>query len=620
MVRPLSRGRVGRLALGIVVCVGAVLAGGAAPAGAHSFLVSTSPSQGQRLGASPDALVLEFSEAVDLSSVLLEVRDASGSRVREPDVELNQDGLGVRADVEALDEGIYTVTWEALSAVDGHGSTGEFAFAVGDVAGSVPVGQQSEPLDRWSLVSSWLFTGGLGAALGALVLWGIGVTEVDLPRRVGRPALVVALGGVALSAARAGAGVTASVITGEALLAALVLIGLRLPRRWPAGSLVVAGGAWAATSHGAASGPLGWAVDAVHLVAGAAWFGSLILVLVVVVVQRRRGRPWVPTVERYAGPAMSFVVVLGLAGAVSAARLLPTWSTLWTTGYGRLVTVKVVLFTLALAAAATARWRGLRRPDPMLLRRTMAFEVVLVATAMLVAGALRAGAPPSPVGSAERLLGPPPLGLDLARDAGLAGQLNVEVVSNGEILEIDVFGPSGPISGTETEVVVTGPDGTTVDLTPRPCGTGCLTQSIDLERGETTVEVSATASELTGGSFTGTLQWPSATRAPDRLERMIEVMSSVPELTVTETVDSGPGSMVSPANLATTGPDLIASEPYAAGNLEQVWVRPGEPERLTFYVPGSQIFGDLTLDATGRMATARLVTPGHLITRTFTYP
>ncbi|MGI8937644.1 MAG: copper resistance CopC family protein [Iamia sp.] len=235
--------------------------------------MSTSPSQGQRLGSAPDALVLEFSELVDLSSVRLEVRDASGSMVTEPVAELVQGQLGVRAGLEAMEVGIYMVTWEALSAVDGHGSTGEFAFAVGDVSGTVPAGRQSEPLDRWSLVSSWLFTGGFGLALGALGLWGLGVREIDLPRRVARPALVVALGGVALSVAQGGAGVVASVVVGEALLGALVLIGVRLRWRWPAGALVVAGGAWAASSHGAASSPVGWAVDAVHLVAGAKWLG-----------------------------------------------------------------------------------------------------------------------------------------------------------------------------------------------------------------------------------------------------------------------------------------------------------------------------------------------------------
>lgn len=148
-----------------------------------------------------------------------------------------------------------------------------------------------------------------------------------------------------------------------------------------------------------------------------------------------------------------------------------------------------------------------------------------------------------------------------------------------------------------------------------------MTQSIGLEHGETTVAVTATgASDFTGGSFTGTLKWPSGTRAPERLDEMIAVMRAVPDLTVTETVDSGPGSIVSPANLTTTGPDLIASEPYAAGNLEQVWVQHDDPDHLILYVPGSQIFGDLTLDPTGRIAAARFVTPGHLITRTFSYP
>lgn len=589
-------------------------------AGAHSFLVSTSPSQGQRLASSPDSVVLEFTEAVDAGTASLELRLPSGDVVEELVPELARGGQAVRATVGSLDDAVYVVSWQALSAVDGHGSSGEFAFSVGAASGNVPASTQSEPVEGWSLLATWLFTAGLAAALGSFVLAAVGADRFDLVRRVARPGVVVALVGVAAAAISGGSAMVVLLVVAQLLLAGLVLVGLTRRWWWPTVAVVAAAAAWSTRSHGARDGWVGWIIDFLHLAAGSAWAGSLALVVVVGWLLRRDDQPWLPVVQRYARPALGLVVVLGAAGTAGALRLVPGWSDLWTTGYGRAVAAKVLLFTGALIAATVVRSRSLGHGRPHLARRVMSVEAVLVVAAMGLAGVLAAGAPPEPAGAAERLLGPPPLGGSVTRDAGLAGQLNVEVASNGERLQIDVFGPSGPVADTDVQVIVSRPDGVSTDLSPRPCGTGCFTQALDLGTGTSVVAVSASAADMVGGAFSGELYWPPGPRRPDRLHQLVERMRQIPELSLTETVDSGPGSVVSPATFVVDGEELIAAEPYAGANVEQVWVLPGEPERLRLYLPGSNIFAEIQLDQDGRMSEARLVTPGHLVTRKFRYP
>lgn len=604
----------------LLVAVGVVLmVGWALPAGAHSFLVSTSPFQDQRLDAAPEAVQLEFSEAVDLESVLVGLQTASGEIEQGLEPEIVQGGLGVRAAIRPLDDGVYVLAWQALSAVDGHGSSGEFAFSVGTTGETVPASNQYQPIDTSSMVASWLFTAGLALALGANLLAAVRACDADLVRRIARPGLLIALAGAGTAAWSDRSGIVVLVVVIELLLTALVLAGLGRSWRWQSPALVASAAAWATRSHGSGDGVVGWAIDFVHLAAGAAWLGSLLLVVAVAWRMRRRELDWLSVVRRYARPALWLVVVLGAAGTVGAVRLVPSWSQLWSTTYGTVVVAKVALLVLAVAAAILARWRGLHGARATLARRVMTGEAVAVIAAAGLAGLLSAGAPPLPASAAEQLLGAPPLGPDVSRDAGLAGQINVEVTSNGRRLDVSVFGPSGPLAGTQVEVALTEPGGATADLLPRPCGAGCFTQTLDLEPGSTSITVTAISSDLTGGDFEGVLEWPPGDREPDRLAELVQRMRQVPELTLIETVDSGPGSVVEPTTFTIGGDAFVDAQPYAAANLEQVRFQPGPPGRLTLYLPGSRIFVEMELDDSGRLASERLVTPGHLITRTFRY-
>ena len=85
-------------------------------------------------------------------------------------------------------------------------------------------------------------------------------------------------------------------------------------------------------------------------------------------------------------------------------------------------------------------------------------------------------------------------------------------------------------------------------------------------------------------------------------------------------VEVPPGSTVTPGTFTVSGDLLMDAEPYAGANVKEVIVGPGDDSHLSLYLPGSQIFVSLELDEQGRLSAARLVTPGHLITRTFVYP
>lgn len=596
------------------------LLGTPAPALAHSFLVSTSPAQGQRLSQAPDSLLLEFSEKVDIASTELRLLSPEGTLVGDLKPELSANGLGIRAAVEVPEEEIYVVSWQAQSAVDGHGSSGEYAFSTGPVSatGVLPGATQSEPVDKASLISSWLFGFGLAGALGGLVLRAIGVIHTLNSRAAIRTGLFFGLAGVATAAWSNGSRSAMLAVTAQLLFLPLVLVGAGRSWKLASGSTMLAAGAWASRSHGAAEGPLGWAVDYLHLVVGAAWAGSLGLVLVIGWQARRSRADWLPALRLYARPALWFVLVLGATGTVAALSLVPSWEQLWSTSYGRTLVLKITVFCAALVAALAARRWGLRGSHAALARRAMSAEGLFVVSAIVLAGVLASGAPPPDAATAEQLLGPVPLSSQVTRDAGLAGQLNVEVSSDGERLDVRIFGPSGTVPGTDIQAVLTDPAGS-VDLKPRPCGSGCFTQAVDLKPGSSRVTVAARAPEWAGGQFPATLHWPPGEHSPNRLQDLVTKMRSIPELTVIETVDSGPGSVVEPHTITVTGDQFIDAEPYAGANLNEVWVLARSPERLRLYLPGSQISAFLELDSEGRIARARLITPGHEITRQFSY-
>ena len=100
----------------------------AAPAWAHAALVSSDPSDGQRLAALPGSATWTFNEEISPPSyVVVTAPDGSRADQGEPRV----DGSEVSVDLAKGREGTYALAFRVISA-DGHPVTGRLTFVVGD--------------------------------------------------------------------------------------------------------------------------------------------------------------------------------------------------------------------------------------------------------------------------------------------------------------------------------------------------------------------------------------------------------------------------------------------------------------------------------------------------------
>lgn len=135
--------------------------------------------------------------------------------------------------------------------------------------------------------------------------------------------------------------------------------------------------------------PVGGLAVAVHAVAAGLWCGALVGLLVTVA---HRGQ-WARVLPRFSGLALACVGVLILAGAVGALVTVDSPADLVTTGYGRLLTAKL-LVTAGLTVLAwrnRSRWlpaaRGHRASAGLSRTRSLA-ELAVMTVALTLAAAL----------------------------------------------------------------------------------------------------------------------------------------------------------------------------------------------------------------------------------------
>jgi putative copper export protein len=180
-------------------------------------------------------------------------------------------------------------------------------------------------------------------------------------------------------------------------IASLGVAALALRRRAP-GVLAVAAAAAAATSfvwvgHARAlrAPALPMMLESIHLACAAFWIGSLapLRSLARRLDPRRTGA----VAARFSAAAAAAVAALILAGSILLWALLPDFRSLWTSEYGRLVTLKLSTVACLLGLAALNKWRL----TPRLLagdagavrglRASIAMEMVLAAAILAVTAA-----------------------------------------------------------------------------------------------------------------------------------------------------------------------------------------------------------------------------------------
>ncbi len=614
-----------------------MLSFGAGVASAHAFLVGSNPPQGARLAHAPSTITLSFSEDVVTSATTVSVRLA-GSNGRVPaTVEPGGDASTVSVRLGAAPKGIYVVSWQDLSAEDGHQALGEFAFAVGPVSGALPApAQRGAAPNPLRVAATVVFLLGLAVAGGGAVTGLVvdrSVTVASAPIRAGLLASVVGAAVAFLDEVGTGTGGLshAALLSGvAALLAATAMLAVLARRLGPVlVALVGAGVAWAADGHPAlVGGAVGLVVNALHLVVGALWAGSLAFMVAAALRYRAERALLVEVARRYARLALPLVVVLGAAGGLSALETLPSWSSLYDSGYGQLLLVKTGLFALALALAWAGRSRGIGRSEAGLLRRALPVEAAVVLVILVVTAVLADTGPPAKIQPvrAQALLGPAPLAGRVARVAGLVGELTVAVAAGSGQLQVQVYDPNGPARGARVGIDATYPDGKDVGLFPRACGAGCFAQTVTLPAGRTRLHLEVAAPGWPGGTWTAGIDWPPPATEPLLLGQVVAAMEKVPAVATRETVTSNTAGRSFTSVLAPlSGAKLMSLEPYS-GDAEQPGLIPdvqplsGGRPGLQVYLPGTPAWITLRLDPEGRLARDRVVDLGHLITDTFSYP
>jgi putative copper resistance protein D len=163
---------------------------------------------------------------------------------------------------------------------------------------------------------------------------------------------------------------------------------------------------WA--GHATAAPPLHVAADALHLAAAALWTGSLPPLLLLL---GRTGEPtpsWnalaAAAARGFTGLGVFAVGALAITGLFHGRMMVGNLDALASTGYGRLVAAKIVLFAAMLALAAANRFwltprlalaNGAPSAAARILRRNVAAEIVLGACILAIVGALGGTQPPA---------------------------------------------------------------------------------------------------------------------------------------------------------------------------------------------------------------------------------
>jgi len=404
-----------------------------AVASAHATLRATTPSFRSELEQGPSVIRLKFDQHVKVLPNSIRVLNGVGKNFAGP---ARADGTDVVAHVRHLKLGAYTVRWQAISA-DSHVVSGVWTFGVGVPAPAVENAYGAGGPTTTEHVVRWVWFLGLALTIGALGFRLIVLRGLRVPRALERR-IAVAAGLGALATIHAGivafslraedalqlpfgrflygdlspmaktrfgyAFVTMTLVF--ALVLALIYVSWLLDRVEPlVPALVLAvvfAGGLSVSGHDAVDPGSSWKTeiaDWLHLSAASLWIGALATMALLL---------WTGAPELRKAAFMRFsrlatvliAVVLG-AGVYLAIVRLPNVSDLWTTGYGRVLLVKIGLVSFALLWGAFHHFvvaPALERADAGFLGRigrSLAGESMVGMAVLLLAAILVDSRPPT---------------------------------------------------------------------------------------------------------------------------------------------------------------------------------------------------------------------------------
>jgi copper transport protein len=376
----------------VVVCAG--VAGSIDVAEAHAGLKSSEPAASSVLEQSPKEIVLNFGEAVEVSFGSIRLFDSNSKLVELPMPKYVEaygviDAKTIRVEIPELQFGSYLVVWRVVSA-DSHPVQGAFAFQIGTK------GLNLESLSQEILASSsapfavklamgfarWLSFLGVMVMVGAMLLATriIGLSRVDkiifgswITAFVGSTLILLLQAPYALGQAMSIGEVFSAVddvlqtrlgtwlvVRGTILLAFLLLIRQRNLHDRPIYRMVailLGIGLFATFSISGHPGmrefsALSIGTDIVHFLSVSAWMGGLVTLVLL-------GRKWQSesslVISWFSFTATISMPIMVATGVAQAWRMMEGFQNIFSTTYGVVLSVKVLLVIVAIAAGTRAR-------------------------------------------------------------------------------------------------------------------------------------------------------------------------------------------------------------------------------------------------------------------------
>ncbi len=409
------------------------------PVLAHANLIQSDPPGNTPLPQAPAEIRLWFTEGLEPSFSKIIILDSTGAAIAaSSEVDLTDDKQMVARPASLLPDGTYTITWRALSTVDGHLTQGILPIIIGAASGEMLEVVQTETvipgessLMRWlNFLSKALMVGGLGFLI---FVWRPAASEPHIEQRMNRLIWLgwglTGLTGLLMLLLQAAIAADLSIfeVVGTPLINQIVN-DTRFGQVWMLRTAVwVGAGAalffaasdrwflWSAFglsvgtlittslfSHASVSQDLTAAVgaDILHLSATALWIGGLVQFLNVIGPVRRYFDEPLPVLSKLVGGFSNFARVA--VASLIITGLYATWlqvgsvEALASTLYGQLLIIKLALLIPVLLLAAAnliLTHRGLQAGDVVWgerLRWLVSAEVVLTVCILAVVGMMTA--------------------------------------------------------------------------------------------------------------------------------------------------------------------------------------------------------------------------------------
>ena len=508
----------------------------------HAQLISSAPGSSQVMAKAPGEVRLAFSEPIESEYSAFSLSDGEGkilaTNLGDPDPE---DPYALVATMDEFPTGGYSVSWQALSAADGHTTNGFYTFAIGqglagethnlaghgvDAAGKDHAAPPliAAPIELAGRAISYL---GLLTAFGLLpIAWFVlRPSYGTMPRRVGigmaLSMAVASIGALILSFAVANNAqldvptyltssrtglllfwrVVVSIVATLAVIGLLRFVGPTVAVFAGAGGAAAGLVLLAMSGHASAfASPGPFAAMLVHLFSGAVWLAGI--VALVVLALRRDRPPMSVLVPRFSALALLSIALLAATGLY--ADWVQTRDPISiASDYQLTLAAKIVVVLAALALGAlnfldAGRGRGWLGG----FRTRIVAEVTLAAMILLVTANLGSGFPPAsqrPIPIQETV--------SSAVVEGQARRLNLDI------------GPGRP--GLNRVIVTVDPappefTRVTVDLVNRVSGSGVNTLFLKLAGDDPTKRIFF----LDGGLLPPNTTWDVTVAAtnPDGLE------------------------------------------------------------------------------------------------------